>query len=177
MSYRDIEPGKDLPNDINVVIEIAASGLPVKYEVDKYSGALMVDRLMSTAMHYPCNYGYIPQTLCGDGDPTDVLVITPIPLQPGCIIRCRPLGVLKMEDEAGEDSKLVAVPVSKITKRYDKIDSIEDLPEDLLKKITHFFEHYKDLEDGKWVKVTGWAGVEDARTEINDSILRYQKEI
>ena len=110
MSYRDIEPGKNIPNDLNVVIEIAANALPVKYEVDKYSGALMVDRLMSTAMHYPCNYGYIPQTLCGDGDPADVLVVTPIPLQPGCIVRCRPLGVLSMEDEAGEDSKLVAVP-------------------------------------------------------------------
>ena len=150
MSYRDIEPGKDIPNDLNVVIEIAANALPVKYEVDKYSGALMVDRLMSTAMHYPCNYGYIPQTLCGDGDPADVLVVTPIPLQPGCIVRCRPLGVLNMEDEAGEDSKLVAVPISKITKHYDKVESINDLPEELLAKITHFFEHYKDLEEGKW---------------------------
>ena len=177
MSYRDIEPGKDIPNDINVVIEIAANALPVKYEVDKYSGALMVDRLMSTAMHYPCNYGYIPQTLCGDGDPADVLVVTPIPLQPGCIVRCRPLGVLKMEDEAGEDSKLVAVPISKITKHYDKVDSIDDLPEELLKKITHFFEHYKDLEEGKWVKVTGWANLEGAHNEIMDSVKRYQKEI
>ena len=177
MSYRDIEPGKDIPNDINVVIEIAANALPVKYEVDKYSGALMVDRLMSTAMHYPCNYGYIPQTLCGDGDPADVLVVTPIPLQPGCIVRCRALGVLGMEDEAGEDSKLVAVPISKITKHYDKVASIDDLPEELLEKITHFFEHYKDLEKGKWVKVTGWENVEGAHKEILDSVKRYQKEI
>ena len=177
MSYRDIEPGKDIPNDLNVVIEIAANALPVKYEVDKYSGALMVDRLMSTAMHYPCNYGYIPQTLCGDGDPADVLVVTPIPLQPGCIVRCRPLGVLKMEDEAGEDSKIVAVPISKITKHYDKVNSIDDLPEELLAKITHFFEHYKDLEKGKWVKVTGWADVKGAQDEVEDSIKRYQKEI
>jgi len=177
MSYRDIEPGKDIPNDINVVIEIASNALPVKYEVDKYSGALMVDRLMSTAMHYPCNYGYIPQTLCGDGDPADVLVVTPIPLQPGCIVRCRPLGVLGMEDEAGEDSKIVAVPISKITKHYDKVESIADLPEELLEKITHFFEHYKDLEKGKWVKVTGWENVEGAQKEILDSVKRYQKEI
>ncbi len=177
MSYRDIEPGKDIPNDINVVIEIAANALPVKYEVDKYSGALMVDRLMSTAMHYPCNYGYIPQTLCGDGDPADVLVVTPIPLQPGCIVRCRPLGVLNMEDEAGEDSKLVAVPISKITKHYDKVESIDDLPEELLEKITHFFEHYKDLEKGKWVKVTGWDNLEGAQKEIMESVKRYQKEI
>ncbi len=177
MSYRDIEPGKDIPNDISVVIEIAANALPVKYEVDKYSGALMVDRLMSTAMHYPCNYGYIPQTLCGDGDPADVLVVTPIPLQPGCIVSCRPLGVLNMEDEAGEDSKLVAVPVSKITKHYDKVKSIDDLPQELLQKITHFFEHYKDLEEGKWVKVTGWENLQAAEKEITDSIKRYQKEI
>ena len=177
MSYRDIEPGKDIPNDLNVVIEIAANALPVKYEVDKYSGALMVDRLMSTAMHYPCNYGYIPQTLCGDGDPADVLVVTPIPLQPGCIVRCRPLGVLNMEDEAGEDSKIVAVPISKITRHYDKVASIDDLPEELLAKITHFFEHYKDLEKGKWVKVTGWANLEGAQTEVLDSVKRYQKEI
>ena len=177
MSYRDIEPGKDIPNDLNVVIEIAANALPVKYEVDKYSGALMVDRLMSTAMHYPCNYGYIPQTLCGDGDPADVLVVTPLPLQPGCIVRCRPLGVLNMEDEAGEDSKLVAVPISKITKHYDKVESIDDLPEELLEKITHFFEHYKDLEKGKWVKVTGWENLEAAEKEIMESVKRYQKEI
>jgi len=176
MSLSNIEAGKDLPGNINVVIEIASNGLPVKYEVDKTSGALMVDRLMSTAMHYPCNYGFIPQTLCGDGDPADVLVVTPVPLQPGCIVSCRPLGVLKMEDEAGEDSKLVAVPVSKITRFYDKVESIDDLPEELLAKIKHFFEHYKDLEAGKWVKVTGWAGVQDALDEVNDSVARYQKE-
>lgn len=177
MSYRDIEPGKEIPNDVNVVIEIAANALPVKYEVEKYSGALMVDRLMSTAMHYPCNYGYIPQTLCGDGDPADVLVVTPIPLQPGCIVRCRPLGVLNMEDEAGEDSKIIAVPIRKITTHYDKVSTIDDLPSELLTKITHFFEHYKDLEEGKWVKVTGWADRDHARGEILDSVKRYQKEI
>ena len=175
MSYSNIEPGKDLPNDLNVVIEIAANALPVKYEVDKDTGALMVDRFMSTAMHYPCNYGYIPQTLCGDGDPADVLVVTPLPLQPGCVVRCRPLGVLMMEDEAGEDSKLVAVPVSKLTKYYDKVNSIDDLPEELLAKITHFFEHYKDLEKGKWVKVTGWENLEGAQKEVMDSVERYQK--
>ena len=127
-------------------------------------------------MHYPCNYGYIPQTLCGDGDPADVLVVTPLPLQPGCVVRCRPLGVLLMEDEAGEDSKLVAVPVSKLTKYYDNVNSIDDLPEELLAKITHFFEHYKDLEKGKWVKVTGWADLEGARNEVLDSVKRYQQE-
>ena len=176
MSYSTIEAGKDVPNDLNVVIEIAANALPVKYEVDKDSGALMVDRFMSTAMHYPCNYGYIPQTLCGDGDPADVLVVTPLPLQPGCVVRCRPLGVLLMEDEAGEDSKLVAVPVGKLTKYYDNVNSIDDLPEELLAKITHFFEHYKDLEKGKWVKVTGWADLEGAKSEVLDSVKRYQQE-
>ena len=174
MSYSNIEAGKDVPNDLNVVIEIAANAPPVKYEVDKDSGALMVDRFMSTAMHYPCNYGYIPQTLCGDGDPADVLVVTPLPLQPGSVIRCRPLGVLMMEDEAGEDSKLVAVPVSKLTKYYDNVNSIDDLPEELLAKIKHFFEHYKDLEKGKWVKVTGWADLEGAKAEVLDSVKRFQ---
>ena len=176
MSYSTIKAGADVPNDLNVIIEIASNALPVKYEVDKDSGALMVDRLMSTAMHYPCNYGYIPQTLCGDGDPADVLVITPIPLQPGSVVRCRPLGVLNMEDEAGEDSKLVAVPISKITKYYDKVNSIDDLPEELILKITHFFEHYKDLEKGKWVKVSGWGKVEAAHKEIDDVIKRYQQD-
>ena len=173
MSLKNISPGKDLPNDINVVIEIPANSQPVKYEVDKESGALFVDRFMSTAMFYPANYGYIPQTLSEDGDPVDVLVVTPIPLLAGSVIRCRPVGVLKMTDEAGPDAKLLAVPVAKLSKEYNHVESYLDLSEGLLKSIAHFFEHYKDLEPEKWVKVDGWADVEAAKEEINASVARY----
>jgi inorganic pyrophosphatase len=173
MSLDKISPGRDVPNDINVIIEIPAHSDPVKYEVDKDSGALFVDRFMSTAMFYPCNYGYIPHTLCEDGDPADVLVVTPLPLISGSVIRCRPLGVLKMSDEAGQDAKLIAVPVDKLTPLYKECKSIDDLPQSLLAQIAHFFEHYKDLEKGKWVKVEGWAGVAEAKDEITASVKRY----
>jgi inorganic pyrophosphatase len=169
-----VDAGRDLPNDVNVIIEIPANADPVKYEVDKDTGALFVDRFLGTAMHYPCNYGYIPNTLCEDGDPLDVLVVTPFPLVSGCVVRCRPLGMLNMNDEKGEDSKLVAVPIRKQCPTYDKVDSIADLPKILLDQIAHFFEHYKDLEPGKWAKVGEWGGVEAARTEILQSIERYR---
>lgn len=174
MSLNKVPSGKNLPDDFNVIIEIPMHGEPVKYEVDKESGAIFVDRFMNTAMHYPCNYGYIPHTLCGDGDPVDVLVVTPVPLQTGVVVRCRPLGVLKMTDEGGEDAKLVAVPVDKLSTLYRGMKDHTDLPEITLKQIAHFFQHYKDLEPNKWVKIEGWFGVEVARAEIMDSVANYQ---
>jgi inorganic pyrophosphatase len=175
MSLNNVPAGKDLPNDFNVVIEIPMNGDPVKYEVDKESGAIFVDRFMSTAMHYPCNYGYIPQTLSDDGDPVDVLVVTPIPLLPGVVIRCRTIGVLKMNDEAGGDAKLLAVPVDKLSPLYKNVQKPQDLHELTLNQIQHFFEHYKDLEKGKWVKVEGWFGPEEAKAEIMASAEAYKK--
>lgn len=175
MSFENVTPGKNLPSDINVIIEIPAYSDPVKYEVDKDTGALTVDRFMGTAMQYPANYGYIPHTLSDDGDPVDVLVMTPAPILAGSVIRCRPVGVLKMSDEAGEDAKILAVPVQKLTTYYDKVESYLDFPEIDLAKISHFFEHYKDLEKGKWVKVEGWFGIKEAEQEITESIARYKK--
>ena len=174
MSLNKVSSGRNLPDDFNVIVEIPAHGEPVKYEVDKESGAMFVDRFMSTAMHYPCNYGYIPHTLSEDGDPVDVLVITPIPLITGVVVRCRPIGMLKMTDEAGVDGKLLAVPVDKLCGLYRGVSRPEDLQALLLAQISHFFEHYKDLEDGKWVKVDGWAGVDDARAEILAGVERYR---
>jgi len=176
MGVMHVGPGDKAPNEINVVIEIPASGAPVKYEIDKPSGAMFVDRFMSTSMYYPCNYGYVPQTLSNDGDPVDVLVITPVPLISGSVIRCRPVAVLEMTDEAGEDAKLLAVPVDKLTPYYRHIKTAEDVSPELRAMIQHFFEHYKDLEPGKWVKVKGWAGPEAAMKEIVDSIERYQQD-
>ncbi|MDD5411931.1 MAG: inorganic diphosphatase [Methylobacter sp.] len=173
MSLMKVTSGRDVPNDINVVIEIPAYSDPVKYEVDKYTGALTVDRFMGTAMQYPTNYGYIPHSLSDDGDPVDVLVITPAPLLGGCVVRCRPIGVLKMTDEAGEDAKVLAVPVQKLTPSYNRVTTYEDISEDKLAKIAHFFQHYKDLEQGKWVKIEGWFGIEEAKEEIIASIARY----
>jgi len=174
MNLDRVTSGKDVPNDINVIIEIPSHSDPVKYEVDKETGAMFVDRFMNTAMHYPCNYGYIPHTLSDDGDPVDVLVVTPIPLISGSVIRCRTVGMLKMTDEAGEDAKLLAVPHEKLCKLYKDAEKPEDMSPLLLDQIAHFFAHYKDLEEGKWVKVEGWAGAEEARQEIMDSITRYQ---
>ncbi len=175
MGFELVKSGKDVPNDINVIIEISAQGDPIKFEVDKDSGAVFVDRFMGTSMRYPINYGYVPHTVAGDGDPVDVLVVTPFPLAPGVVIRCRPVGVLKMEDEAGSDAKVVAVPVSKLTPLYDRVQSTADLPELLMKQTVHFFEHYKDLEPGKWVKVLGWGTAEEAKQEILDGIARAGK--
>jgi inorganic pyrophosphatase len=175
MSFEKVPAGKNLPDDMNVIIEIPMNGEPIKYEVDKDSDAIFVDRVLSTSMHYPCNYGYVPHTLCGDGDPVDVLVLMTHALMPGSVIRCRPVGVLKMTDESGEDAKVLAVPVDKITPLYSGVKDVTDVPEITLKSIEHFFERYKDLEPGKWVKVDGWEGVEAARAEINDSVERYNK--
>lgn len=173
MSLMSIKSGRNIPHEINVIIEIPMNGAPVKYEVDKETGALFVDRFMSTAMFYPANYGYIPHTLSEDGDPVDVLVITPVALISGAAITCRVVGMLKMTDESGVDAKLLAVPTAKLTKMYESVQNYSDLPRHLLLSIEHFFEHYKDLEDGKWVKIDGWAGPEAAREEIMASINRY----
>ena len=173
MSFDKVSPGKNIPESFNVIIEIPMNADPVKYEVDKESGAIFVDRFMSTAMHYPCNYGYVPQTLSGDGDPVDVLVITPFPLIPGVVVPCRAIGILKMTDEAGEDGKVLAVPVDKILSIYGHWQKPEDMNPLRLKTIAHFFEHYKDLEAGKWVKIQGWEGPEAARKEITDGIANY----
>lgn len=175
MSLNQVPAGKNLPDEINVIIEIPANASPIKYEVDKDSGAIFVDRFMSTPMFYPCNYGYVNHTLSLDGDPVDVLVPTPYPLIPGAVIRCRPVGVLKMTDESGEDAKVVAVPVSKLTKIYDDVKDVTDLPELLKNQITHFFERYKELEPGKWVKVEGWADAAAAKAEIMTSFERAQQ--
>ncbi len=165
--------GKNAPNDVNVIIEIPSHSDPVKYEVDKDTGAMFVDRFMGTAMHYPCNYGYIPQTLSDDGDPSDVLVLTPVPVITGSVVRVRPLGMLQMTDEAGEDAKILAVPVDKLSSMYGAYNGIRDVPKPLLDAISHFFEHYKDLEAGKWVKIEGWVDREEAKQEIMKSIERY----
>jgi len=174
MSLNAVPAGKSLPDDIYVIIEIPQNHDPIKYEVDKDTGALFVDRMMTAPMFYPCNYGYVNQTLSLDGDPVDVLVPTQYPLQPGSVIRCRPVGVLKMTDESGEDAKIVAVPHEKISKEYGHIQDVNDLPELLKAQIKQFFEHYKDLESGKWVKVDGSEDAEAARAEILSSAERYK---
>src|ERR1700761_1521099 len=156
MSIQDVNAGKRLPDEFNVIIEIPMNADPIKYEVDKESGALFVDRFMMTAMHYPANYGYVPMTIAADGDPVDVMVHTPFPLVPGVVVRCRSVGVLQMEDEAGGDAKILAVPTDDICPLFSYWKSIKDVPDVRLKQIQHFFEHYKDLESGKWVKVVGW---------------------
>jgi len=174
MSFADIPAGKNPPDDLYAVIEIPANSTPVKYEVDKQIGALMVDRFLSTAMFYPCNYGYVPQTLSEDGDPLDILVITPTPVVHGAVIRCRPVGMLMMTDEAGIDAKVLAVPVDKLSPLYKNVKSIADLPQELLAMIGNFFENYKALESGKWVKVSGWQGVQEAQAEVINSVKRYK---
>ena len=174
MALNNVPSGKSLPNDFNVIIEIPAHADPVKYEVDKESGAIFVDRFMGTAMHYPCNYGYIPHTIAGDGDPVDVLVVTQFALPPGVVVRCRPVGMLAMTDEAGADAKVLAVPVDKLTTMYRSVESPRDLPQITLDQISHFFEHYKDLEPGKFVKINGWFGQEEAKKEIMEGVARFQ---
>jgi len=173
MSFNDILAGRDLPNDINVIIEIPANHDPIKYEVDKDSNAIFVDRFVATPMFYPANYGYVPQTLSEDGDPLDVLVVTPYPVMPGSVIRSRVVGVLNMSDESGIDAKLLAVPHSKLTKLYEHVQEIADLDELLVKQIVHYFENYKALEPGKWVKVNGWDDADAARAEVIASRNRY----
>ena len=160
------------PKDIHAVIEIRLGGVPVKYEIDKASGAMFVDRFLHTAMFYPGNYGFIPHTLSADGDPCDVLVASQVPVVPGAVIRCRPVGALVMEDEAGGDEKLIAVPGHKLTQRYDHVQNYTDLPEITRKQIEHFFSHYKDLEPGKWVKIVRWGDADEARKMVLDGIER-----
>ncbi len=162
--------GKNPPEDVNVIIEVPIGGEPIKYELDKASGTLVVDRFLYTSMRYPGNYGFVPHTLSDDGDPVDVVVINTRAIVPGAIINCRPIGVLHMKDEAGHDEKIIAVPSHKLTKRYDSVKNYSDLPQITLDQIQHFFEHYKDLEPGKWVKVVGWGDAEDAKKLILEGI-------
>lgn len=174
MSLAKVPVGKSIPDDVNVIIEIAAESGPVKYEVDKDTGLLMVDRFMPTAMHYPGNYGFVPSTLAEDGDPVDILVLSPQPVVPGSLMRARAIGMLNMSDEKGEDSKVLAVPIEKLCAEYAHINSLDDLSKIVLDRINHFFEHYKELEPNKWVKLAGWVGIEQAKKEIEDSAARYQ---
>ncbi len=174
MALTQVPAGRHLPDDFNVIIEIPLRGDPIKYEVDKESGAMFVDRFMNTAMHYPCNYGYIPDTLSEDGDPVDVLVVTGVPVITGSVVRCRPIGMLAMTDESGPDAKILAVPVDSLSSMYRHVSSSRDFPEILLKQITHFFEHYKDLEASKWVRIDGWRDIAAAREEIMNSYKRNQ---
>ncbi|MCX5496091.1 inorganic diphosphatase [Kaistia dalseonensis] len=167
--------GKNPPQDINVIIEVPVGGEPIKYEMDKEAGALYVDRFLYTPMRYPGNYGFVPHTLCGDGDPIDVLVANQRAIVPGAIMNCRPVGVLKMRDEGGEDEKILAVPSNKLTRRYEKVLSYKDLPEITLQQIEHFFRHYKDLEKNKWVEITGWGDLAEAESLIVDAIERAKK--
>lgn len=174
MGLEAVSAGKNAPEEVNVIIEIAKDSEPVKYEVDKDSSVLWVDRVLSTAMHYPANYGYVPNTLCGDGDPADVLVLMPHPVVPGSVIKARPIGYLKMSDEAGSDEKLIAVPNAKIFPAYADITDLDQAPKWMLDQIAHFFEHYKDLEKGKWVKIDGWGNAEEARAVLVDAVARYE---
>ncbi|MDX5361042.1 MAG: inorganic diphosphatase [Alphaproteobacteria bacterium] len=175
MDISKIRIGENPPHDVNVIIEIPANSDPVKYEVDKESGALFVDRFMHTAMYYPADYGFVPHTLAEDGDPLDFMVMTRARLIPGAVVRCRPVGVLLMEDEAGPDEKLLGVPLSSAHPYYDHIQTYEQLPPILMQQIQHFFEHYKDLEGGKWAKVTGWGGVYEAKSLITSAIARHKE--
>ncbi|MXP56390.1 inorganic diphosphatase [Pantoea sp. Mhis] len=175
MDLNQIPAGKNPPEDLYVIIEIPANSNPIKYEINKKFSTLFVDRFIPTAMFYPCNYGYINNTLSLDGDPVDVLIPTPYPLLPTSVIRCRPIGMLKMSDESGIDSKLIAVPHKQLTKEYDYIEDIKDLPETLKLQIIHFFENYKKLEEHKWVKVNGWSNVFEAKKEILSSLNLNQK--
>lgn len=175
MGLELVKAGRNVPDEINVIIEIPSRGDPVKYEVDKETGVVMVDRFVGTFMHYPCDYGFVPHTLSEDGDPVDVLVVSPYSLFPGAVIRCRPIGMLRMMDESGPDAKILAVPIDKLSARYHQIQKPEDLGKDFLAGIEHFFQHYKDLEAGKWVKTDGWEGVDAAKAEILASIKRYEK--
>ncbi|MFD1199038.1 inorganic diphosphatase [Brucella gallinifaecis] len=172
MNIDAISIGKNPPEDINVIIEVPVGGQPIKYEMDKEAGALIVDRFLYTPMTYPGNYGFVPHTLSEDGDPIDVLVCNTRPLIPGCVINCRPIGVLVMEDNSGKDEKIIAVPSPNLTQRYEKVHDYSDLPEITLKQIAHFFEHYKDLEPGKWVKIGDWGDEDYARKFITEAIER-----
>ncbi len=174
MKVNDISPGVNPPDDFNAVIEIHLDGTPVKYEVDKDTGAILVNRLLATSMRYPCNYGFVPNTLAEDGDPLDVMVLIRVPLLPGSVIRCRPIGFLEMSDEAGRDVKIAALPVEQVSPLHEDITSIDDLARFSRRQIRHFFAHYKDLEYGKWVEVLGWHGPDAAREEILKAIEAFK---
>jgi inorganic pyrophosphatase len=169
-----IKPGNQPPEDINVIIEVPIGGEPIKYEMDKASGALVVDRFLYTPMRYPGNYGFVPHTLSRDGDPIDVLVCNTRAIVPGAIVNCRPVGVLEMEDDGGGDEKIIAVPSAKLTKRYDAIKTYTDLPQIFIEQIQHFFAHYKDLEAGKWVKINCWGDATEAKARISEALQRSQ---
>lgn len=175
MSFDRISAGRNPPSDIHVFVEISMGGMPVKYELDKQSGTLFVDRFLHTAMFYPGNYGFIPQTLSEDGDPCDVLVVSQVPVVPGAIIRCRPVGALLMEDEGGKDEKIIAVPVDALHPYYRGVKNYDDLPPVMLEQIAHFFRHYKDLEKGKWVTIVRWVGILEAERLIMDGIARASR--
>ncbi|MBA8667818.1 inorganic diphosphatase [Holosporaceae bacterium 'Namur'] len=175
MNLEKIKVGNHPPDDIHVVIEVPMNSDPIKYEYDKEVGAIFVDRFMPTSMFYPCNYGFIPNTLSGDGDPADVLVISSYPVIPGSVINAKPIGVLITEDEKGKDEKILAVPSPKVDLAYAHINSFKDLPEIIIQKISHFFENYKSLEKGKWVKVTGWEDADIAKKIINEAIKRFHE--
>jgi inorganic pyrophosphatase len=172
MRFDAIRVGNHPPEDINVIVEVPVGGEPIKYEVDKASGALVVDRFLYTPMRYPGNYGFVPHTLCGDGDPLDVLIANTRALVPGSVINCRPVGVLVMEDESGMDEKLIAVPSSHVTRRYDGVQTVADLPGITRSQIEHFFQHYKDLEPGKWVRIARWGDAADARAIVLEAMRR-----
>ena len=174
MSLQQVPAGNKLPDEINVIIEVPMNSPAIKYEVDKASGAIFVDRMLKTAMYYPCNYGYVPHTLCDDGDPVDVLVVLPLPMLPGTVMRCRPVGVLQMKDEAGEDYKVIAVPIDSVTGIYRHIEDVGDVDPTLLAQIEHFFEHYKDLETNKWVRTGDWLGVDAARKVLTEALDLYE---
>ena len=173
MQLDQIPVGANAPEDINVVIEVPVGGEPIKYEMDKASGALFVDRFLYTSMRYPGNYGFVPHTLSDDGDPIDVLIASTRAITPGAVINCRPIGVLMMKDEAGGDEKVIAVPSSKLTRRYESVSDVSDLPQITLDQISHFFEHYKDLEEGKWVEVERWGDAAKAKTLISEAMQRF----
>lgn len=172
MNVDKISVGKNAPENVNVIIEVPMNADPVKYEMDKDSGAILVDRFVATPMYYPCNYGFVPHTLSDDGDPCDVLVVSDYQIVPGAVIAAKPVGVLIMEDEKGMDEKILAVPAAKLNSVYENINSYKDLPEGLINRITHFFEHYKDLEKGKWVKVKGFEDADKAKQLIEEGIAR-----
>ena len=174
MSLSKVSVGSSIPDDLNVVIEISANSMPVKYEIDKDRGLLHVHRFQATSMIYPFNYGFVPQTLCDDGDPLDMMVVAPFPIHPGAIVRARPIGALLMRDEAGVDPKILAVPVTKVCKQYEDVHEVEDLPSTLKESIEHFFKHYKDLDKGKWVELEGWENAEAAKKTVVEAVKAYK---